>query len=194
MNLDLLQKAGNQLEGSRKNLVKNMKRRIVQVVWGVQIFQIAQQADDSSTKEYDEFCKISFYRGQVKSSPVFDNRMITDDPGEAKAAGEALGVVTKDAEKKMMDEREEVERENTEAKAAEKGEAEEDEDPDGIDEEEEEEKANHRGRARVPSGPSPTPTGCARAPTGPSPTLPPDPLERNVGPHHRNLAECHRHV
>ena len=66
--LDLLQKAGNQLEGSRKNLVKKvlellevikestglggvtlnkdvphpqMKRRIVQVVRGVRIVQIA---------------------------------------------------------------------------------------------------------------------------------------------------------
>ena len=33
------------------------KRRIVPVVRGVQIVQIAQQADDSSTEEYDEFCK-----------------------------------------------------------------------------------------------------------------------------------------
>ena len=34
-----------------------MKRKIVQVVRGVQIFQIAQPADDSNTEESDKFCK-----------------------------------------------------------------------------------------------------------------------------------------
>ena len=47
---------------------------------------------------------------------VFDYRLITDNPAEAKAAGEALWAATKEAGKKMMDEQEELEREKAEAK------------------------------------------------------------------------------
>ena len=41
--------------------------------------------------------------------------MITDAPAEAKAAGEALWAVTKDAEKKRKDKQDEVERAKAEA-------------------------------------------------------------------------------
>ena len=56
---------------------------------------------------------------------------IADDPGEARVTGEALGTVTKEAEKKMNVERDEVERD--------KAEAEEDKDLCGKDGNEEEE-------------------------------------------------------
>merc|ERR1712177_198812 len=49
---------------------------------------------------YAENCKIGFDLWQVKSGTIFDNMMITDDPAEAKAAGEALWAVTKEAEMK----------------------------------------------------------------------------------------------
>ena len=56
---------------------------------------------------------------------------IAEDPAEARATGEALGTVTKNAEKKMKDERDEVERD--------KAEAEEDKDLCCVDRDEEEE-------------------------------------------------------
>ena len=95
--------------------------------------------DAKDIGKYAENCKIGFDLWQVKSGTIFDNMMITDDPAAAKAAGEALWAVTKDAEKKMKDEQDEVERAKAEAEAAEKGEAEDDEDLDDIDEDEEEE-------------------------------------------------------
>ena len=95
--------------------------------------------DAKDIGKYAENCKIGFDLWQVKSGTIFDNMMITDDPAEAKAAGEALWAVTKDAEKKMKDEQDEVERAKADAEAAEKGEAEDDEDLDDIDEDEEEE-------------------------------------------------------
>merc|ERR1711934_1045690 len=55
--------------------------------------------------------------------------MITDDPAEAKAAGEALWAVTKEAEKKMKDAQDEEERAKAEAEAGEKADDEDDEDP-----------------------------------------------------------------
>merc|ERR1712111_264764 len=51
--------------------------------------------------KFDEVCKLGFDLWQVKSGTIFDNIMITDDPAEAKKAGEDLWAVTKDAEKKM---------------------------------------------------------------------------------------------
>ena len=101
--------------------------------------------DGKDICENTENCKTGFELEQVKFGTIVDNRITTDDPAEAKAAGEARWAVTKDAEKKMMDE--EVEREKAEAKAAEKGEAEEEEDLDGIDKEEE--KAKHRGKRKA---------------------------------------------
>merc|ERR1712126_488949 len=68
-----------------------------------------------------------------------DNMMITDDPAEAKAAGEALWAVTKEAEKKMKDAQDEEERAKAEAEAGEKADDEDDEDLDDLDEEEEDE-------------------------------------------------------
>ena len=82
---------------------------------------------------YDQYCF------QVKSGTIFDNMMITDDPAEAKAAGESLWAVTRDAEKKMKDAQDEEERAKAEAEAGEKADDEDDEDLDDLDEEEEDE-------------------------------------------------------
>merc|ERR1712032_1789769 len=78
--------------------------------------------DAKDIGKYAESCKIGFDLWQVKSGTIFDNMMITDDPAEAKAAGESLWAVTRDAEKKMKDAQDE-----------------EDEDLDDLDEEEEDE-------------------------------------------------------
>jgi len=89
--------------------------------------------------KFDEVCKVGLDLWQVKSGTIFDNFMITDDPAEAKKAGEDLWAVTKDAEKKMKDEQDEEERKKAEAEA--KTDADEDdEDLDDIEEDEEEEK------------------------------------------------------
>ena len=93
--------------------------------------------DANGLGKYAENCKIGFDLWQVKSGTIFDNMMITDDPAAAKAAGEALWAVTKDAEKKMKDEQDEVERAKAEAEAGEAKEDEDDEDLDDIDEEDE---------------------------------------------------------
>merc|ERR1719342_1912996 len=90
-------------------------------------------------REYAENCKIGFDLWQGKSGTIFDNMMITDDPAEAKAAGEALWAVTKEAEKKMKDAQDEEERKKAEAEAGEKADDEDDEDLDDLDEEEEDE-------------------------------------------------------
>merc|ERR1712227_67471 len=75
--------------------------------------------DAKDIGKYAENCKIGFDLWQVKSGTIFDNMMITDDPAEAKAAGEALWAVTKEA--------------------GEKGDDEDDEDLDDLDEDEEDE-------------------------------------------------------
>merc|ERR1711973_657118 len=67
--------------------------------------------------KFDEVCKLGFDLWQAKSGTIFDNIMITDDPAEAKKAGEDLWAVTKDAEKKMKDEQDEEERKKAEADA-----------------------------------------------------------------------------
>merc|ERR1719247_780593 len=98
------------------------------------------KADDAKDiGKYAESCKIGFDLWQVKSGTIFDNMMITDDPAEAKAAGEALWAVTKDVEKKMKDAQDEEERAKAEAEAGEKADDEDDEDLDDLDEEEEDE-------------------------------------------------------
>merc|ERR1712226_107570 len=61
------------------------------------------------------------------------------NPDEAKAAGESLWAVTKEAEKKMKDAQDEEERAKAEAEAGEKGEDEDDEDLDDVEEDDEEE-------------------------------------------------------
>merc|ERR1711884_488112 len=91
--------------------------------------------------KFDEVCKLGFDLWQVKSGTIFDNIMITDDPAEAKKAGEDLWAVTKDAEKKMKDEQDEEERKKAEAEAK-TDEDEDDEDLDDVEEDEEEEKEN----------------------------------------------------
>merc|ERR1711944_367878 len=95
--------------------------------------------DAKDIGKYAENCKIGFDLWQVKSGTIFDNMMITDDPAEAKAAGEALWAVTKEAEKKMKDAQDEEERAKAEAEAGEKADDEDDEDLDDLDEEEEDE-------------------------------------------------------
>merc|ERR1712243_339239 len=92
--------------------------------------------------KFDEVCKLGFDLWQVKSGTIFDNIMITDDPAEAKKAGEDLLAVTKDAEKKMKDEQDEEERKEADAK---KDEDEDDEDLDDIidEEEDKEEEIDH---------------------------------------------------
>merc|ERR1712098_198440 len=94
--------------------------------------------------KFDEVCKLGFDLWQVKSGTIFDNIMITDDPAEAKKAGEDLWAVTKDAEKKMKDEQDEEERKKAEADAK-KDEDEDDEDLDDIidEEEDKEEEIDH---------------------------------------------------
>jgi len=94
--------------------------------------------------KFDEVCKLGFDLWQVKSGTIFDNLMITDDPAEAKKAGEDLWAVTKDAEKKMKDEQDEEERKKAEADAK-KDEDEDDEDLDDIidEEEDKEEEIDH---------------------------------------------------
>merc|ERR1712066_1091255 len=94
--------------------------------------------DAKDIGKYAENCKIGFDLWQVKSGTIFDNMMITDDPAEAKAAGEALWAVTKEAEKKMKDAQDEEERAKAEAEAGEKGD-EDDEDLDDLYEDEEDE-------------------------------------------------------
>merc|ERR1719361_1289774 len=76
--------------------------------------------DAKDIGKYAENCKIGFDLWQVKSGTIFDNMMITDDPAEAKAAGESLWAVTKEAEKKMKDAQDEEERAKAEAEAGEK--------------------------------------------------------------------------
>merc|ERR1712107_747956 len=94
-------------------------------------------ADDAKDLgKYDEFCKLGFDLWQVKSGTIFDNIMITDDPAEAKQAGEDLWAVTKDAEKKMKDEQDEEERK----KAEEEAKNEEEEDDEDMDDEDEDDK------------------------------------------------------
>jgi len=95
--------------------------------------------DAKDIGKYAENCKIGFDLWQVKSGTIFDNMMITDDPAEAKAAGEALWAVTKEAEKKMKDAQDEEERAKAEAEAGEKADDEDDEDLDDLDDEEEDE-------------------------------------------------------
>merc|ERR1719376_420636 len=97
-------------------------------------------ADDAKDiGKYAESCKIGFDLWQVKSGTIFDNMMITDDPAEAKAAGESLWAVTSAAEKKMKDAQDEEERAKAEAEAGEKADDEDDEELDDLDEEEEDE-------------------------------------------------------
>merc|ERR1712061_127748 len=95
--------------------------------------------DAKDIGKYAENCKIGFDLWQGKSGTIFDNMMITDDPAEAKAAGESLWAVTKEAEKKMKDAQDEEERAKAEAEAGEKGEDEDDEDLDDVEEDDEEE-------------------------------------------------------
>merc|ERR1711878_63147 len=89
--------------------------------------------------KFDEVCEVGLDLWQVKSGTIFDNFMITDDPAEAKKAGEDLWAVTKDAEKKMKDEQDEEERKKAEAEA--KTDADEDDEDldDIIDEDEDKE-------------------------------------------------------
>merc|ERR1712042_268952 len=91
-------------------------------------------ADAKDLGKYDEFCKIGLDLWQVKSGTIFDNFLITDDPAEAKKAGEDLWAVTKDAEKKMKDEQDEEERKKAEEEAKNATpEDEDDEDSDDLD-------------------------------------------------------------
>lgn len=61
---------------------------------------------------------ISFVLFQVKSGTIFDNILITDDEDHAAKRGKELWGETKDPEKKMKDEQDEVERKEREAEEA----------------------------------------------------------------------------
>ena len=74
-------------------------------------------ADDAKDLGKYDFCKVGLDLWQVKSGTIFDNFLISDDPAEAKKAGEDLWAVTKDAEKKMKDEQDEEERKKAEEEA-----------------------------------------------------------------------------
>jgi calreticulin len=98
-------------------------------------------ADDAkSLGKYTEVCKLGFDLWQVKAGTIFDNVLITDDVAEAKRIGDETWGATKDPEKAMKDEQDEVEKTKAEAEAAEAGagadEDEDDEDLDDIDDEE----------------------------------------------------------
>jgi len=96
----------------------------------------ADEAKDLA--KYDEFCKIGLDLWQVKAGTIFDNFLITDDPAEAKKAGEEGWAVTKDAEKKMKDEQDEVERKAAEEEAKKDEDEEEDLDDEDKDDDSEE--------------------------------------------------------
>jgi len=100
--------------------------------------------EEASLGVYEDFGAIGLDLWQVKSGTIFDNFLITDDPEHAKKVGEETFGVTKDAEKKMKDEQDEVERKKAEeeAKNAEPEEDEDDEDEDDDDEELEENKVD----------------------------------------------------
>ena len=106
-------------------------------------------ADDAKDLgKYDEFCKMGLDLWQVKAGTIFDNFMITDDPAEAKKAGEDLWAVTKEAEKTMKDAQDEEDRKKAEEEAkADEEEDDEDKDDEEVkdeeDEEESEETADH---------------------------------------------------
>merc|ERR1712179_551955 len=92
-------------------------------------------ADDAKTLgKYDEICKIGFDLWQVKSGTIFDNILITDDIAEAKKIGDETWGATKDAEKAMKDEQDEVEKKKAEEEAAAAGAGADDEDEDLDDE------------------------------------------------------------
>merc|ERR1712218_242586 len=107
-------------------------------------------ADDAKTLgKYDEVCKIGFDLWQVKSGTIFDNVLITDDIAEAKRIGDETWGATKDPEKAMKDEQDEVEKKKAEEEAAAAGagadedEDLDDEDLDDLDDEEDEPKEEH---------------------------------------------------
>merc|ERR1711931_102972 len=92
-------------------------------------------ADDAKTLgKYDEICKIGFDLWQVKSGTIFDNVLITDDIAEAKKIGDETWGATKDPEKAMKDEQDEVEKKKAEEEAAAAGAGADDEDEDLDDE------------------------------------------------------------
>merc|ERR1711902_253171 len=92
-------------------------------------------ADDAKTLgKYDEICKIGFDLWQVKSGTIFDNVLITDDTAEAKKIGDETWGATKDPEKAMKDEQDEVEKKKAEEEAAAAGAGADDEDEDLDDE------------------------------------------------------------
>ena len=86
---------------------------------------------------------------QVKSGTIFDNVLITDDIAEAKRIGDETWGATKDPEKAMKDEQDEVEKKKAEEEAAAAGagadedEDLDDEDLDDLDDEEDEPKEEH---------------------------------------------------
>merc|ERR1712029_532872 len=84
--------------------------------------------------KYDEICKIGFDLWQVKSGTIFDNVLITDDIAEAKKIGDETWGATKDPEKAIKDEQDEVEKKKAEEEAAAAGAGADDEDEDLDDE------------------------------------------------------------
>merc|ERR1712223_523426 len=107
-------------------------------------------ADDAKTLgKYDEVCKIGFDLWQVKSGTIFDNVLITDDIAEAKRIGDETWGATKNPEKAMKDEQDEVGKKKAEEEAAAAGagadedEDLDDEDLDDLDDEEDEPKEEH---------------------------------------------------
>merc|ERR1739844_862578 len=77
------------------------------------------KADDAkSLGKYTDICKIGFDLWQVKAGTIFDNVLITDDVAEAKRIGDETWGATKDPEKAMKDEQDEVEKTKAEEEAA----------------------------------------------------------------------------
>merc|ERR1711980_15806 len=92
-----------------------------------------EYAPDASIGKFEEICAVGFDLWQVKSGPIFDNVLITDDAAEAKKIGDELFKATSKAEKKMKDAQDEEERKKMEEEAKAKKDEKDDEDEDDED-------------------------------------------------------------
>ncbi|XP_064607236.1 calreticulin-like [Liolophura sinensis] len=100
---------------------------------------------DANLYKYDDIAAIGFDLWQVKSGTIFDNILITDDEGKAEEIGKETWGKTKDAEKKMKDEQDEIERKQREEEEKKRKEEEDakkedadEEDEDDVDDEDKE--------------------------------------------------------
>ncbi|XP_022318558.2 calreticulin-like [Crassostrea virginica] len=93
---------------------------------------------DSNLYKYDDIGAVGFDLWQVKSGTIFDNILVTDDEKYAEEVGKKTWGETKDPEKKMKDEQDEVERKQREEEEKKRKEEEDKNKKDDDDEEDEE--------------------------------------------------------